>query len=272
LAVGLAVVVAYALLATVSGRLSPLARRPLLDGFAPPPPYHFVTPPPDLASSNKPPSAGRFTINLDPTTGSEPKVVATKDFQASLALSPGAIAPRPGDSSVLVTMTPLPPGASLVVGSGLSLVGNVYRFTAVYRPSGTPVARFRGDAQLVLAYPLRSHSLVARHTLMRSADQQTWTSVLSADSIVEQLVQGTVRELGYFAVGQSAGETPASSGSPGRVVLTVVLWAAVVGVVILFLLAELRRRRTRARSTQRGAAQRRPQPKKRGRDRRADRD
>jgi hypothetical protein len=106
---------------------------------------------------------------------------------------------------------------------------------------------------------------------MRSPDQATWETVLSADSIAEQLVQGTVRELGYFAVGQSANETPVSPGSGGRVVLTVVLWAAVVAVVILFLLAELRRRRNRRPSSRRGSSRRRPPSKaKRGRNRRAD--
>ena len=109
LVLGLGVAGAYLVLAAVSGRLSPFASRPILDGFAPPPPYHWVSPPPDLASTNKPPSAGRFTLSLDPTTGSKADVFSTADGQVSLALGEGAVPSRPGQDSVALTITPMAP-------------------------------------------------------------------------------------------------------------------------------------------------------------------
>lgn len=269
LMVGLTVVAAYAVLAAISGRLTPLARRPLLDGFAPPPPYNYVSPPPDVASTNKRPAAGKFTIALDPTSGSEPKVVATSDFQASIALAQGAIAPRDGDSSVTLAMAPMAPGRNLTLPSGLQMIGNVYRFTATYKPTGTPVSGLRQEGQLVLAYPLQSHSLTFRHTLLRSADGHSWTAVTSTDSIAQQLVQGNVAELGYFAVGQSGSGTPKPSSSLGHVFSTVVLWGLVGLVVLAFLLAELRRRRNRIRPQTARPPKRRPPPK-RERGRRTD--
>jgi len=269
LKVGLAAVAVYAVLAAVSGRLTPLARHPLLDGFAPPPPYNYVSPPPDVASTNKRPAAGKFTIALDPTAGSEPKVVATTDFQASIALAQGAIAPHDGDSSASLVMTPMAPGRTPALPSGLQMIVNVYRFTATYRPTGTPVSGLRQEGQLVLAYPLRSHSLTFRHTLLRSADGQSWTAVTSTDSIAQQLVQGNVAELGYFAVGQSGAGTPKPSGSLGHVLSTVALWSLVGLVVLAFLLAELRRRRNRARPPTARPPKRRP-PAKRERGRRTD--
>jgi hypothetical protein len=259
--VGLSVVAAYVLLAGVSGRLTPLARRPLFDGFAPPPPYNYVSPPPDLASTNKRPAAGKFTIALDPTAGSEPKVVATSDFQASIALAQGAIAPHAGDSSVSLVITPMAPGPSVALPSGLQMAGNIYRFSATYRPSGDPVTRFRQDAQLVLAYPLRSHTLAFRHTLLRSPDGRSFTAVTSTESIAQRLVQGNVSELGDFAVGQSSTGTPTPSGSVGHVVYTVVLWALLGLVVVAFLLAEVRRRRNKHRSPA-SRPRRRPPPKR----------
>lgn len=261
LGIGIGVVAVYLALAAVSGRLTPLARRPLFDGFAPPPPYNFVSPPPDLASTNKRPAAGRFTIDVDPTAGSEPKVVATTDFQASIALAQGAIAPHSGDSSVVLVMTPLAPAQGVSLPSGLQIAGNVYRFTATYRPSGTPATRFRQDAQLVLAYPLRSHTLAFRHTLLRSDDARSWTAVTSTDSIAQQLVQGNVRALGYFSVGQSDTGTPKPPASVGHIVSTVLLWALLGAVVVAFFLAELRRRGKRNRTPASRPRRRRPQPK-----------
>ena len=47
---GVGIVTLYLAGAAVSGRASILARRPLLDGLAPPTPYRWVNPPPDLAA------------------------------------------------------------------------------------------------------------------------------------------------------------------------------------------------------------------------------
>lgn len=261
LVIGVAVVALYVALGALSGRLTILARRPLLDGFAPPPPYNYVSPPPDLASTNKRPAAGRFTVALDPTAGSEPKVVATSDFQASIALAQGAIPPHSGDSSVSLVMTPLAPAPGVVLPPALQMAGNVYQFTATYRPSGAAVGRLRQPAQLVLAYPLRSHTLTFRHTLLRSLRARSWTSVTSTDSIAQQLVQGTVRDLGYYAVGRSSIGTPKPSGSLGHVVYTVVLWGLLGGVILAFLLAEFRRRQNRRRSPPPRPSRRRPPPR-----------
>ena len=70
LAAGLVALALYASGAALSGHLSPLARRPLLDGLAPPTPYRWVEPPVELVTSNEPPSSGRFKIRA--RTGGEP--------------------------------------------------------------------------------------------------------------------------------------------------------------------------------------------------------
>src|SRR5204863_5039692 len=103
-AVGAALCLAYLVGAVVSASLGPASRRPILDGLAPPPMYRWVSPPPALASSNQPPSAGRSLIALDAAKGSAATVFSTRDFQASLALGEGAVAPHGQDTQVLLVM------------------------------------------------------------------------------------------------------------------------------------------------------------------------
>ena len=124
--VGVLVVAAYLVATAVSGRLTPLARRPLLDGFVPPPPYRWVSPPPDLASSNKRPGVGRFSIDLDPTTGSQANVFSTPDTQVSLALAQGAIPPRAGDAAVALLIAPLAARGDASLPPAVEIAGNVY--------------------------------------------------------------------------------------------------------------------------------------------------
>jgi hypothetical protein len=254
LAAGVAVTALYLVSAAVSGRLSPLARRPLLDGFAPPPPYRWVRPPPSLASTNEKPSSGRFSTTLG-QAGSEPGVFSTDDSQASLALGPGAIQPSPGDRSVLLQITPLAPAAGVSIPGGMVLSGNVYRFIASYRPSGSPVGPLATAGQLVLAYPAAADALLHRHTLLRSDDGRTWEAVRSIDSIGQQLVQGNVGEMGYYAVGQAKPGT-ARHTSTGTIVYRIILIAGFLVVVAAIGVAELRIRGRRRRS-------RRPRPRKR---------
>ncbi|HVD67958.1 MAG TPA: hypothetical protein VNF25_04585, partial [Actinomycetota bacterium] len=115
---GAALCLAYLVGAVVSGSLGPASRRPILDGLAPPPLYRWVAPPPALASTNKPPSAGRSMIALDPTKGSAATVFSTRDFQASLALGQGAIAPHGQDTQVQLVMTPLAPKPDATLPAG----------------------------------------------------------------------------------------------------------------------------------------------------------
>jgi hypothetical protein len=245
----------YLLLAAVSGRLSPLARRPLLDGFAPPPPYRWVRPPPSLASTNEKPSAGRFSIILDASGGSGAGVFSTDDSQASLALGKAAIQAPPGDRSVLLRITPLAPAGGGSVPNGMQLSGNVYRLTATLRPSGASVGSLKDPGQLVLAYPAAADALLHRHTLLRSSDGRAWTAIPSIDSIGQQLVQGNVSELGYFAVGQGRLGTPRHT-STGTVIYRVILIAGLATIVAAIGIAELRIRWKRRRS-------RRPRPRRR---------
>ena len=246
----------YLVLAMVSGRLSPLARRPLLDGFAPPPPYRWVRPPPSLASTNEKPPAGRFAVKLDATSGSEAGVFSTDDSQASVALGKGAIPPAPGDHSVLLRITPLAPAAGASIPNEMRLSGNVYRITAIYRPSGSAVGSLKNPGQLVLAYPAAADALLHRHTLLRSTDGRQWTAIQSIDSIGQQLVQGNVNELGYFAVGQARSGTPRHT-STGTIIYRVLLIAGITAIVAAIGVAELRIRRKRPRS-RRSRPRRRP--------------
>jgi hypothetical protein len=262
---GLVVAGAYLVATAVGGRLSPFARRPILDGFAPPPPYHWVSPPPDLASTNKAPSGGRFTLALDPATGSRANVFSTADSQVSLALGQGAIPPHQGDASVMLSITPIAPAANAEVPHKLQIAGNVYRITAVYQPSGIPVPRLRSPGRLVMAYPLPINVAVYHHTLLYSKDGSSWTTVRSTDSLTGQLVHADVDELGSFTVGQAViGTGGPSSASGSRTVYVVVVVAGFAALVVVTV-AEIRRRARRrsARSRRKPPPRRRPPPPRR---------
>ena len=132
---GVGIVALYLAGAAVSGRASILARRPLLDGLAPPTPYRWVNPPPDLAASNKPPASTRFNLELAPE-GSQLGAFSTSDGQVNLVLSQGAVPPRAGQTGVEVTVDPVDPATLGPVPSGLVGAGNAYRIQAGYQPSG----------------------------------------------------------------------------------------------------------------------------------------
>jgi hypothetical protein len=260
LAAGLAVTALYLTAAVMAGRVSVLARRPLLDGFAPPPPYRWVSPPPALASSNKTPLGGRFTLDLDPQTGTQANVFSTGDSQASLALGQGAFGPLSGDSSVLLTITPLVPTRFGPPPPGWTVIGNVYQVTASYRPSGTPIQRMREPGQMVMEYP-HTGPLVYRHAILESSDGKTWNTVTGFDSPAQQLYQANVSALGYFAVGRSGLGAPVRRSLFSRLGGIIIPVAGVIVLAIIFGISERRyRRRRRARQ---GARTARPRPAKR---------
>ena len=99
IAAGIAIVAFYAATAWLSGQLSPLARRPLLDGLAPPTPYRWVDPPPELASTNLAPAPGTFRVELG-TRGSLTAVLTTTDAQVTLILPKGSFAPAEGERAI----------------------------------------------------------------------------------------------------------------------------------------------------------------------------
>ena len=173
LLLGLAVAGAYITGAAATARLSILGRAPLLDGFTAPPPYRWVSPPPALASKNVKPASGRFTINIDPQSGSEANVWTTHDAQVSVALGQGAIPPS-GHADAILRITPLAPDPAARLPAGLTLAGNVYRIQVTY-VSGQIVTSFTQPGQIALAYPASPDALSYRHTMLRSTDGRTWT-------------------------------------------------------------------------------------------------
>ena len=108
LAGGLAVAVAYLAGAAVSGHLSPMARRPILDGFASAPPYRWVSPPPGFVSGNEAPTDGSLTVQLHPN-GSAGGAVSTRDLQVTVILKDGAFTQQPGATGVDVVVEPFAP-------------------------------------------------------------------------------------------------------------------------------------------------------------------
>ena len=257
LAAGSAVVIAaaYVLTAMVSGHLSPLTRRPVLDGFAPPALYRWVEPPAALAASNLKPASGRFTVQLDPQAGSEPTVLTTTDAQVSVVLARGTIPPHSGFTRAVVTVTPLAPRQT-AVSTAFSIAGNVVRIQAAYAPGGPPVDAVRTGGQLVLFYPPALDNLHHDHAILYSPDGVgSWRELLSQDAPAQQQVLATITRLGYFTVGEKATST-ASAFPTGKVIY----YALIIGAVVLFavgiITSELRRRRAKSQKRRRPAKQR----------------
>jgi hypothetical protein len=254
---GLAAVLAYAAGAWISGSISPLARRPILDGGATLP-YRWVSPPPALASTNKPPYAARATLSFQGDR-SDPEVVNTNDQQAEVVLALGAISKAAGADSVTVTIDPVDPSTTGPPPDDLSVLGNAYRFQVTYVPTGAPVTTFRTRPQVFLMWA--AIGVRARdRTVIYSPDGKSWTQLKTQTdhSLLTAMAQAPSAN-GYFEVA-TTGHIPSPSpvgpggstgglgrGEGGTGGGSVVPWVAVGGAVVVAAGLLIARRRSRAR-------------------------
>ena len=208
---GVGIVVLYLAGAAVSGRASILARRPLLDGLAPPTPYRWVSPPADLAAANKPPASTRFTVELA-AGGSRLGAFSTSDGQINLVLSEGAVPALPGQTGVEVTVEPVDPATLGPVPAGLVSAGNAYRIQASYQPSGGAVDALGGQSSVGMVYPLLATAVAdpGGHQVLSSADGRAWEALQSTDSPATHQVSAALARTGYVLVG-----VPPSAGGSG---------------------------------------------------------
>ena len=247
---GVGIVALYLAGAAVSGRASILARRPLLDGLAPPTPYRWVSPPPDLAASNKPPASTRFTVELT-AEGSQLGAFSTSDGQVNLVLSQGAVPPRSGQRGVEVTIEPVDPATLGPAPSGLVTAGNAYQIQASYQPSGDQVETLAGQSSIGLVYPLLNTAVAdpGGHQVLSSADGQAWESLSSADTPGTHQVSAGLDRTGYVVVGVA----PSAGGSGSEPRNRILLLGTGIAVVIVAAALVLRlRERSRPAPPARG--------------------
>jgi hypothetical protein len=205
LATGLVVVSVYAALAALSGLLSPLARRPLLDTGPIPVAYRWVAPPPEAVGGNKQPSSGVFQLPIGDGS-SVPKTFFTSDGQTTLIFNRGAVQ-QDGVDAVEVDVTPLDAASLSALPNGLTPFGNAVQVTA------DDVTNFDASVRAVVLYPETILLHAASHELMWSADGQSWQQLKTAESLAQQQVQANLPGPGYLLVGGIRKEIP----SPGAV-------------------------------------------------------
>jgi hypothetical protein len=241
---GVGIVLLYLAGAALSGRASLLARRPLLDGLAPPTPYRWVDPPPGLAASNKPPASITFEVELT-SAGSQLGAFSTSDGQVNLVLSEGAVPASPGQTAVEVSIEPLDPASLGPPPAGLVVAGNAYRIQASYRPSGRRVEAFGGQSSVGLVYPLLSTPVAnpGGHLVLASADGRSWRRLQSTDTSGTHQVSAGLNQPGYVEVGIP----PAAPGTGGNSRTRILLFATAGAVAIVVAALLLRGRLAPAR-------------------------
>jgi len=232
---GLVAVAGYAALAAWSGHLSPIARRPLLDGLIPGQAYRWVSPPPDLASTNVPPSAGRFRLRLG-NAGSPADVLITNDNQVTIVPQRGAIAGGRGQTAATIRVDPVDTATLSAPPGDLVPFGNAYRLRVDAEPSGASVDRFDKPPLVILSYPATPNLHSTQHVMLFSADGSRWNELDTEDVLAQQQAQSQVERPGYLmvaAVPAPIPSPPASDAPAGsRTLSTVLLVAAGCSLLI----------------------------------------
>jgi hypothetical protein len=199
-AAGLGLAVVYLVAAVVSGRISPLARHPVLDGIGIPQPYHWVNPPPGQISGNQQPASKQATLDLTKDGGAG--FVTTSDAQVNLIVGKNAFPPVAGQTSVRITIEPLDPAKLGPPPPGTTISGNAYKVSAAYQPSGKPVGYLSAPVTLILIYPAVASSGLTPppRTIIRSFDGRSWQTQKTQDQHAGlQAIEETLH-FGYFAV------------------------------------------------------------------------
>jgi hypothetical protein len=210
--------------------------RVLFDGVAPLPPYHWVRPPQSRARDNQPPDGGAGSVTLT-DTGSLTGALTTGDDQAAVLFPADAIAPRRGETTVRVTITPLDPAAVAPVPSGLAFDGNAYRIEAMYGVSRAP-ATFRKKVTVVLRFP-------AGGTKILRAEGAAWTALPSTTIPPAMQDVADTDTLGVFVAAGPVSRGPSVSTILYRT-FSILLWSAAV-VLMIGLVGDYMKNRCRGR-------------------------
>jgi hypothetical protein len=229
LLVGLSVVGVYATTAVISGHLSPIARRPILDGLIPTS-YRWVNPPPDLASSNIEPSSGSFSLAVWPGH-SQGTVFSTNDAQVTVIVPKDSIPYTDGQHTVDVTIQPVDPAKLGKPRAPLEISGNAYLISGTYRPSGKPLkGPLVSNIEIVLLYPALTN-VHGSHTLILSKTGTSWTEVHTNDLVSVAQADGQVGSLGYLAAAVTGTPAPTPTIPGGKNQQESFPVAIVIGVV-----------------------------------------
>lgn len=244
---GAAVVVAYAIAASISGSLSPLARLPLLDGVHQAEPYNWVQAPEGEAGSGAPPQDLSERIELA-ANGNPQTAIATGDGQVSVDIPEGAIKPAEGRRQAELKIEALNPSGYAPPPAGYVFRGNVYRIALRDVPGGAGIQTLTSDGLLVMSYAAPTERLLtATHDIVFSSEGQNWTILGAEDQHGTQKVSAPFLDIGYYApvakVPEDEPEEESGGGFPWLILLVVPVAAAVVFVPV----ARLRRAREEAR-------------------------
>jgi hypothetical protein len=229
LAAGAVAAAAFVAGAALSGAMSPLARRPILDGTGPPPPYNYVSPPPGAQSTQRPSSG---TFQLDFVAGrSQQATPFTSDVQLTLVAERGMIEADRGDTGAKLQVEPLDPATVGPIGGGLEAQGNVYRIRATLEPSAEPVRRFAVPSSVILVYPAQP-GVHRTHEVLFSPDGRQWTPLETTDAPSYQQASARIDRPGYVVVAAPAadgGGAPSTTGGGS----SVVVWVVVASIVLI---------------------------------------
>lgn len=241
---GVAVALIYVVAAAISGSLSPLARRPLLDGVHSAPPYNWVQQPPDEQGSGKPPVTADEKVAMT-ATGNPQTIVATGDQQVNLNLPANAV-PANGKKTLEVKIEPLNPDQYGPPPEGFELRGNVYRVALRTTPGGAGVSTVAVPGQIALTYPSPTERLLkATHDVLFSTDGKVWRELGATDQHATQQVSAPFTDIGYYATAaKTPSEDKAKKGGsfPWWILIVVVVAAAIVFAMV----TRVRKRRAEA--------------------------
>ena len=253
----------YLVAAALTAQWAPNGMRPVFDGFGSHPgEYNWVNPPKEFAEGNQRPVGGQANVTIS-TGGSGEAGVSTEDGQALASIVPNALPPHPPDSSARLDLRPVDSTRLGPLPAGLRPEGNAYRVGIVYLPSQRPVRRLAkpGTIGLTAAAP--------GGTLLFSADGKVWREEQGRPVPQGNGLTGPFTETGYYLVAGSGEPRAASTGSGQGAPAALYVVAALVPLVLGYLLIGRSRRapaRGRGRSAPAGAgratAARRPPKRK----------
>jgi hypothetical protein len=197
------------------------------DGFQPQQPYNWVCPPPAAPPGTGPPLNGHTDIKVINGV-SDANTAFTRDGQIIIYFLPGAFDPT-GKTSISVDITPVSPCPN---PTGLHFSTNTYLISA--------------GASLVMAarVEFRYSDVVPAPSLiyMAPSPDSPWKSIGGSPG-QPFTINGTTRQLGYFAAGYQANAT--HSASTTSQLLPIAAAVLIVAVLVAgFPLAVLRRRRS----------------------------